>query len=152
MSTVPYQAPGYHSVTPSITVLNAAAAMEFYKAAFGATEVMRLAMPDGKVMHGELQIGDSRIMLSDEFPDWGCLSPQTVGGTASSMMLYVPDVDSAFAQAVAAGATAIAPPTDQFWGDRNARVLDPYGHKWGLATHMEEVSDEEMAERAKAFG
>jgi PhnB protein len=83
MSTVRYQAPGYHSITPSITVQNAAAAIDFYKSALGATEVMRLDMPDGKVMHGEIQIGDSRIMLSDEFPDWGCISPQSIGGTAS---------------------------------------------------------------------
>jgi PhnB protein len=151
MSTVPFQAPGYHSITPSITVQNAGAAIDFYKSALGATEVMRLTMPDGKVMHGEIQIGDSRIMLSDEFPDWGCVSPQSIGGTASSLMIYVPDVDAAFTQAVAAGATSISPPTDQFWGDRSARILDPFGHKWSLATHLEEISDAEIAERAKGF-
>lgn len=151
MSTVPFQAPGYHSITPSITVQNAGAAIDFYKSALGATEVMRLTMPDGKVMHGEIQIGDSRIMLSDEFPDWGCISPQSIGGTASSLMIYVPDVDAAFTQAVAAGATSISPPTDQFWGDRSARILDPFGHKWSLATHLEEISDAEIAERAKGF-
>ena len=151
MSTVPFQAPGYHSITPSITVQNAGAAIDFYKSALGATEVMRLTMPDGKVMHGEIQIGDSRIMLSDEFPDWGCISPQSIGGTASSLMIYVPDVDAAFTQAVAAGATSISPPTNQFWGDRSARILDPFGHKWSLATHLEEISDAEIAERAKGF-
>lgn len=151
MSTVPFQAPGYHSITPSITVQNAGAAIDFYKSALGATEVMRLTMPDGKVMHGEIQIGDSRIMLSDEFPDWGCVSPQSIGGTASALMIYVPDVDAAFTQAVAAGATSISPPTDQFWGDRSARILDPFGHKWSLATHLEEISDAEIAERAKGF-
>lgn len=151
MSIVPYQPAGYHSITPSITVSNAAAAIDFYKAAFGATETMRMAMPDGKIMHAEIQIGDSRVMMSDEFPDWGCLSPQSVGGTVSALMIYVPDVDASFDQAVAAGATSIAPPSNQFWGDRSARVLDPFGHKWSLATHVEDVSDEEMAERAKGF-
>jgi len=151
MSAIPYQADGYHSLTPSLTVQNGAAAVDFYKNAFGATEVMCLKMPDGKVMHGELQIGDSRFMLSDEFPDWGCLSPQTIGGTASALMIYVPDVDSSFAQAVAAGATSVSPPKDQFWGDRSACILDPFGHRWTLSTHKEEVSAEEMEERAKAF-
>lgn len=151
MSTVPYQPAGYHSITPSITIRDAAAAILFYKAAFGAEEIMSLAMPDGKVMHAEIRLGDSRVMISDEFPDWGCLSPQSIGGTASALMFYVPDVDAAFAQAVAAGATSISPPTDQFWGDRSARVLDPFGHKWSLSTHVEEVTEEQMAERAKTF-
>ena len=151
MSTVPYQPAGYHSITPSITIRDAAAAILFYKAAFGAEEIMSLAMPDGKVMHAEIRLGDSRVMISDEFPDWGCLSPQSIGGTASALMFYVPDVDAAFAQAVAAGATSISPPTDQFWGDRSCRVLDPFGHKWSLSTHVEDVTEEQMAERAKTF-
>lgn len=152
MSTIPFQPPGYHSITPSLTIRDAASAIEFYKKAFGAVEIMNMAMPDGKVMHAELQFGDSRVMLSDEFPDWGCLSPQSVGGTASALMFYVPDVDAAFAQAIEAGAIELNPPTDQFWGDRSARVEDPYGHRWSLATHKEELTPEQITERAASFG
>ncbi|MFZ4763581.1 MAG: VOC family protein [Roseimicrobium sp.] len=148
MSTIPFQAPGYHSVTPSLTVSNAAAALDFYQAAFGAVVVTRMDLPDGKVMHAEIQIGDSRIMLSDEFPDWQCLSPQSIGGTPCTLMVYVPAVDAAFAQAVAAGATVIQEPSDQFWGDRSVRLEDPFGHRWSLATHIEELTDTEIAERA----
>lgn len=125
--------------------------MEFYKKAFGATELSRMAMPNGTVMHGEMQFGDSRVMMSDEFPDWNCISPQTVGGTGSSLMFYVPDVDAVFGQAVAAGATPLDKPVDQFWGDRIGCLLDPYGHKWSISTHKENVSDEEIGRRAAAW-
>src|SRR5262245_20122815 len=114
MNKVPHQAPGYHSITPTLTIKGCAAAMEFYKKAFGATEVFRMAMPDGTVMHAEMQFGDSRVMMSDEFPDWNCLSPQTVGGTGGALMFYVTDVDAVYGQAVAAGATAMDKPKDQF--------------------------------------
>ncbi len=109
---------GYHSVTPSLTPHDASAAIDFYQRAFGATEVYRLPGPDGKVMHAELKIGNSHIMLSDEFPDWNALSPKTIGGSSGSLMIYVEDVDAAFAKAIKAGATQQQPVTDQFWGDR----------------------------------
>jgi PhnB protein len=148
MNTVPHQAPGFHAITPSLTIKGCAAAMEFYKKAFGASEVSRMASPDGTVMHAEMKFGDSTVMMSDEFPDWDCLSPQTVGGTATTLMFYVPDVDAVFGQAIAAGATAMNKPTDQFWGDRSGCVIDPYGHKWTVATHKENLSDEEIGRRA----
>lgn len=143
--------PGFHSVTPSLTIRGAAEAIAFYERAFGATEVMRLAAPDGKVMHAEIRIGDSIIMLSDEYPDWGCLSPLTIGGSPSMLMLYVADCDAFFAQAVAAGATAVRPVTNQFWGDRSGTVADPYGYRWNLATQVEVVPPEEIDRRAQAW-
>jgi PhnB protein len=143
--------PGYHTANPYITVIGAAKAIEFYKAAFSATEKMRMVGPDGSIMHAEIKIGDSPIMLSDEFPDWGVRSPQTIGGSGSSIMLMVPNVDELFAQAIAAGATEIMPPADQFWGDRMGKLSDPFGHIWSIMTHIEDVSHEEMKSRMDAM-
>lgn len=142
---------GYHTVTPYLIITNAAQAVDFYKEAFGATELMRLAAPDGKLIHAEIRIGDSPIMLCDECPDWNALSPQTIGGTTVSIMIYVDDVDSVVDRAVATGATVLMPVEDQFWGDRMGTVVDPYGHKWSVATHTEDVSPEEIDKRAKAL-
>jgi PhnB protein len=139
---------GYHVVTPSIVVRGATEALEFYKKAFGAKELARMPGPDGKVLHAEFKIGDSIVMLSDEFPQMGSSSPQTVGGTASSLMIYTRDVDALFNQAVAAGAQAAMPVSDMFWGDRYGKVVDPFGHHWALATRKENVSAKEMARRA----
>jgi PhnB protein len=143
-----FQPPGFHSLTPSLTLHDCAAGIEFYKKAFNAVEHYRLPMPDGKIMHAEFQIGDSVVMCNDEMPDWGALSPKTIGGTPSSMMIYVEDADAIFAQAIAAGATQVSPPTDMFWGDRSACVICPFGFKWSIGTHIEDVSREEIAKRA----
>jgi PhnB protein len=142
---------GYHTVTPALTVRNGAEAIEFYKRAFGAQELMRMHGPDGKIMHAEIQVGDSRIMLGDETPDMDCLSPVTRGGTTSSLYLYVPDVDAAFQRAVSAGAKVVMPVTDMFWGDRFGQLEDPSGHRWGLATHVEDPAPEEIARRHREF-
>ena len=142
---------GYHTATPYLVITNAGQAIEFYKEAFGATESMRLAAPDGKVMHAEIKIGDSPIMLCDECPDWNAFSPQTIGGTAVSIVLYVEDVDGVVERAVAAGAKLLMPVEDQFWGDRMGTVADPFGHKWSIATHKEDVTPEEINTRAKAL-
>ncbi|MGE0608081.1 MAG: VOC family protein [Pirellulales bacterium] len=138
---------GYHSVTPYLIVQDAKRAIEFYRQAFGATENMRLTMPDGKVGHAELQIGDSRIMLADEFPDMGAKCPASYGGTPVSLLLYVADVDAAAERAVAAGATVKRPVADQFYGDRSGVFVDPSGHNWSLATRKEDLSNEEMQRR-----
>lgn len=148
---VNWKADGYHTVTPYITVRGGTAALEFYKAALGATEVMRFDMPDGQLAHAEIQIGDSRIMLADEMPDWGNKSPQTLGGTASGLLIYVEDCDAAFDRAVKAGATVLRPLADQFYGDRTGTVTDPFGHAWTFATHIEEVTVEEMHKRMAAM-
>jgi PhnB protein len=142
---------GYHTATPYLFITNAAKAIEFYKEAFGATELARLATPDGKVGHAEIQIGDSRIMLTDEFPEWDTRSPQTIGGSAVSIMLYVEDVDAVVARAVASGAQLFKPVADQFYGDRSGSITDPFGHKWTIATHQEDISPEEMKKRAAAL-
>jgi PhnB protein len=143
---------GYHVATPALCVRGAAEAIEFYKKVFGAVEVMRMPGPGGQgVMHAEIKIGDSPIMLGDEFPNMGNKSPLSLGGTASSIMLYFDDVDAAFERAVAAGATPEMPPTNMFWGDRYAKVIDPFGHAWSLGTHVEDVSPEEMARRGQEF-
>lgn len=142
---------GYHIITPSIVVRGAKEAIEFYKKAFGAKTVGGvMASPDGKVMHAEIRIGDSIVMLSDEFPNMGSSSPQSVGGTSSSLMIYTRDVDALFNQAVAAGATVSMPVADMFWGDRYGVVTDPFGHRWALATHKEDLTPKEMARRAAA--
>jgi len=144
---------GYHNVTPSLTVRGADRAIAFYRRAFGAEERMRLASADGtKVMHAELQIGDSIVMLSDEFPEMGSRSPETLGGTPGSLFLYVDDVDRVFARAVEAGAVAQVPVQDMFWGDRFGRVADPFGHVWGIATHKEDLTPAQIGERAKRQG
>ncbi len=142
---------GYHSVTPYLYVRGAAEAIAFYEKAFGAVELMRLPMPGGVIGHAEIRIGDSVVMLSDEMPEWGNKSPQTLGGTSAGLMLYVPNVDALFAQAIAAGASVHKPLTDQFYGDRSGSVLDPYGHSWTIATHTEDVPHEEMAARMDAW-
>ncbi len=142
----------YHTITPQLTVRDASRAIEFYKRAFGAEEVMRMPAPDGKsIMHAELKIGDSMIFLSDEFPVMGCRSPQSLGGVAGSLHIYVEDVDAAFARAVAAGAQVRMPVTDMFWGDRYAKIADPFGHEWGVATRKEDLTPDEIRKRADAF-
>jgi PhnB protein len=141
---------GFHTVTPYMTVRNAARAIEFYKQAFGAVEkggVMK--SPDGKVAHAELQIGDSILMLGDEFPQMGALSPQSTGGAGMGLHIYVEDVDSAFDRAVKAGATVEMPVADMFWGDRYGKLADPFGHKWSIGTHKHDVTMEEMEEAMK---
>ena len=142
---------GYRTITPYITVQGAAQALEFYKRAFGAEEKERMPGPDGKsVMHAELKIGDSIVMLSDEFPGMGCRSPRALGGSTGYLFLYVPDVDAAFKRAVDAGAKASMPIADMFWGDRFGKVTDPFGHEWGLATHKEDLSPDEIKKRGAA--
>ncbi len=143
---------GYYSLTPYLIIKGAADAIEFYKKVFGATETVRMPGPDGRVMHAEVKIGNSMLMLADENPERGYLSPTTVGGASSSIMLYTDDVDTTFNAAVAAGAKVEQPPTDMFWGDRMANIIDPFGHIWAIATHTEDVSFEEMAKRAQAKG
>jgi uncharacterized glyoxalase superfamily protein PhnB len=135
---------GYHTLTPFLTVRDAARAIEFYKAAFGATERGVAKGPDGKVMHAELKIGDSIIMLADEFPEFGSLSPQSIGGSAMGLHIYIDGVDAAFDRAVKAGATVEMPVAEQFWGDRYGKLTDPFGHKWSIATHTKDMSMDEM--------
>jgi PhnB protein len=142
---------GYHTATPYLILTGAARAIEFYQQAFGATELMRLAAPGGKVMHAEIQIGDSRIMLADECPEMDARGPQMIGGTPVSLMLYVKDVDAVTARAVAAGAKLLRPVQDQFYGDRCGTLTDPFGHQWTIATHKEDVSPEEISRRAAAM-
>ena len=148
--TVKNPAEGYHSVTPYLIVDDAEGAIAFYARAFGAAELMRLPMGD-RIGHAEIKIGDSHLMLSDEFPEMDIKGPNSRGGATASLMVYVPDVDAAHAQAVAAGATEQTPPEDQFWGDRMSKLKDPYGHIWSLGTHVEDVSEEEMQRRMAAF-
>jgi len=142
---------GFHTVTPYLTVRDAAAAIDFYKKALGAEEIMRMPTPDGKIGHAELKIGDSIIFLADEFPQMGNKSPQTLGGCTGGLYLYVEDVDKAFKRATDAGATTKMPVTDMFWGDRYGQVTDPFGHLWSLSTHVEDVSPEEMEKRSKEW-
>jgi PhnB protein len=142
---------GYHSVTPYLIVKDAAGAIEFYKKAFGAKELMRLNGPDGKVGHAELKIGSSPIMIADEAPQMGARSPQAFGGSPVSFYLYVPNVDALASQAVAAGAKVIRPVKDQFYGDRNGTFEDPFGHTWTIGTHMEDLTPEEINKRMEAF-
>jgi PhnB protein len=139
---------GYHSVTPYLYVKGAAQAIEFYKRAFSATERMRIAQPDGRVGHAEIQIDDSVIMLSDEFLEMGASSPQSLGGSPVSIHLYVEDADAMFKQAIAAGAKVKRPVADQFYGDRLGGVEDPFGHIWWISTHKEDLSPEEIEKRA----
>lgn len=150
---------GYHSVTPALVVRDASAAIDFYVRAFGAEEVTRLAGPDGTIVHAEVRIGDSVVMLGEENPAWEARSPLTLGGVPSSLHLYVDDADAAFARAVREGATVRAPLEDTFWGDRYGKVTDPFGHEWGLAHQMKQMTEAEvqaagaawMAERAGAM-
>jgi PhnB protein len=135
---------GYHTATPYLICKGAADAIEFYKKAFGAAEIMRMPMPDGKLGHAELKIGDSHIMLADESPENGIHAPQHYGGTPVSILLYVEKVDAVFNQAVSAGAKAIRPPQDMFYGDRTSWITDPFGHSWYIHTHVKDVSMAEM--------
>ena len=141
---------GYHTVTPYLIIRGAARALDFYKQGFGATELMRLAGPDGKIGHAEIKIGDSPIMLADEFPEMGFSGPQTIGGSPVCILLYVEDVDARFRQALAAGAKELRPVKDQFYGDRAGTLADPFGHLWTIATHKEDVSPEEINRRYEA--
>jgi PhnB protein len=138
---------GFSTVTPYLTVRNAAKAIEFYQRAFGAHERYRMAMPDGKVAHAELKIGNSIIMLGDESPDLGNLSPDTLNGSTGGLALYLENVDEVFQRAVQAGATVKEAVSDKFWGDRAGTLVDPFGHKWTLLTHIEDVSPEQMKDR-----
>jgi PhnB protein len=151
MKTTNYVPEGYHTATPYLICTGAGRAIDFYKAAFDAKEVMRMPGPDGRVMHAEVQIGDSRIMLADEFPEMDARSPQTLGGTPVGLCIYVPDCDAMFAKAVSLGAKALRPLQDQFYGDRSGTVADPFGHKWTISTHKEDVAPEELARRAAAM-
>jgi len=135
---------GHHTLTPFLTVRNAARAIEFYKQAFGAKELGVMKGPDGKIMHAELKIGDSIIMMSDEFPEFGSLSPQCIGGSPMGLHIYIENVDAAFDRAVKAGAQVEMPVMDQFWGDRYGKLKDPFGHKWSIATHTKDLSMDEM--------
>jgi PhnB protein len=142
---------GYHSITPYLHITGAARAIEFYKEVFGATEIMRMDAPDGKIGHAEIKIGDSHVMLADECDEADARSPQTIGGSAVGLMLYVEDVDAVIGEAVAAGAKLIEPLEDKFYGDRMGKLVDPFGHIWAIATHKEDVSPEEMEKRLAAL-
>ena len=141
---------GYHTLTPHLVVGDANKAIEFYKKAFGAEEITRMPGPGGKIMHASIRIGNSVVMLNDEYPDMGSRSPKSIGGTPVTLNLYVENVDKLWDRAVAAGATVTMPLADMFWGDRYGMVTDPYGHRWSLATHKEDVSPEETMKRAAA--
>ena len=141
---------GYHSVTPYLIIRGAADAIEFYKKAFGAVELFRFPAPGGKIGHAEIKVGDSPIMLADEYPDMGYNGPQSIGGSPVSLMIYLEDVDSVFNRAVDAGATVKEAVQDKFYGDRTGTVIDPFGHIWHISTHKEDVSMDEMERRAKA--
>jgi PhnB protein len=143
---------GYHSVTPYLIIKGAADAIDFYKKAFGATELFRMPAPGGKVGHAEIKIGDSPIMLADESPEMGYVGPGTLGGTPVTIMIYVEDVDTVFNQAIGAGGEQVKPLQDQFYGDRSGTLKDPFGHVWHVATHKEDVSPEEMDKRMAAAG
>ena len=143
---------GFHSVTPSLVVRDGAKAIEFYKKALGAQEIMRMPGPDGKIMHAELKIGDSIIFLGEENPQMGNVkSPQTLGGCTGTLNVYIPNVDEVFRQAIAAGGKEAMPVEDQFWGDRYGSFTDPFGYSWGLATRKEDLSPQEMGKRAQEF-
>jgi PhnB protein len=134
-----------------LVVNDAAAALDFYKRAFNAEEVMRLPTPDGKIGHAEIKIGDSHVMLADEFPQWGRVGPKALGNTPVSLMIYVEDVDARFQQAVNAGATVLRPVVNQFYGDRSGSLEDPFGHQWTIGTHVEDVPNDEIARRMAAM-
>ena len=143
---------GFHTVTPHLVIRGAAQAIEFYKKALGAQELSRMAMPDGKIGHAELKIGDSVIFLADEMQNPGnAKSPQSLGATTITLNLYVPNVDATFKQAISAGGKETMPVADQFWGDRYGSFVDPFGYSWGIGTHIEDLSHAEMDQRAKEF-
>jgi uncharacterized glyoxalase superfamily protein PhnB len=143
--------PGFHAVTPHLVCAGAAEAIAFYQRAFGAEELSRLPGPGGRIMHAMIRIGDSVLMLVDEFPEMGAKGPASLGGTPVTLHLYVTDADAAFARAVQAGATARMPVAEQFWGDRYGIVVDPYGHQWSIATHVKDLTPEQMMEGMKAM-
>lgn len=152
-SAVPPIPPGFHAVTPHLVCAGAAAAIDFYVRAFGAVDVCRVPTPDGKLMHAAVRIGDSTVMLVDEFPEMGALGPKALKGTAVTLHLFVPDVDRFFARAVKAGATVKMPVRDMFWGDRYGLLEDPFGHSWSVATHLHDLTpDEILAAAATAPG
>ena len=142
---------GMHSVTPHLICAGAAKAIEFYKQAFGAEESARLPGPDGRLMHAEIRIGDSQVMLVDEMPEWGALGPKSLKGSPVTIHLYVDDVDAVVARAVKAGAKVTMPVADQFWGDRYGKLEDPFGHHWSVATHVRDVSMEEAQKAMRAM-
>jgi PhnB protein len=149
MKATKYIPEGYNTITPYLVIKGAAKAIDYYKNVFGATVVVRMDGPDGKVGHAELQIGDSRFMLADENPQMGNRSAESIGASPVSLYVYLPDVDKIVEKAVAAGAKILKPVTNQFYGDRSGFLQDPFGHLWGIATHVEDVSEEEMKERMK---
>jgi PhnB protein len=151
MSTINPTPKGFHAVTPYLSVKDAKAAIQFYQRIFSAKEIGRVSMPDGSVGHAELQIGDSRIMLAEEMPAWGNKSPTTLNGTPVGIALYVSDVDVTYQRALDAGAKQIEAVKDQFFGDRSGTLLDPFGHKWHILTHIEDVSFQEMQKRCDAM-
>jgi PhnB protein len=142
---------GYHTVTPYLAVDDATAAIDFYERAFGAKERLRMSGPADTIAHAELEIGDALIMLSDPFPQSTARPPKELGGTSAGVFLYVEDVDAAYKQAIDAGATSASEPEDMFWGDRFGSVTDPFGHSWQIATHVEDVSPEEIAKRSEEW-
>ena len=150
MSSVKAIPDGYHNVTPYLFVRTAASAIDFYKNVFGATEMVRMAGPNGKIMHAELKIGDSIAMLADENPQTAMMSPQTVGGFSVGLHLYMENVDAVIQKALENGAKALRPIKNQFYGDRSGSLLDPFGHLWTVSTHIEDVSPEEMSKRMTA--
>jgi PhnB protein len=150
MSATPIPA-GHHTVAPYLAIRNAVKALEFYKKAFGATVPYKLLMPDGRLGHAEIRIGDSIIMIADEFPEFGGKSPETLGGTPISIHLYVPDVDAFFKRALTAGAKERKPVMDQFYGDRSGQLEDPFGHLWWVATHKEDIAHEELQKRVESM-
>jgi PhnB protein len=143
---------GFHTLTPHLVVKGASGAIDWYRKAFGAEEMFRMPGPDNTVMHAELRIGDSPIMVNDEFPEHGARGPVSVGGTPVTLHMYVPDADAVFDRAVKAGAKVLMPLADMFWGDRYGQLQDPYGHRWSIATHKEDVPPEEIPARMKASG
>ncbi|MEB3359718.1 MAG: VOC family protein [Synechococcales bacterium] len=142
---------GYQTATPYLIIGGADRAIAFYKEAFGATELMRLTDNTGKIAHAEISIGSSQLMLADEYPDMGFRGPQSLGGSSVTIMLYVEDVDAQFSQAIAAGATVLRPVKNQFFGDRSGTLSDPFGHVWIIATHIEDVSPEEISQRFNTY-
>jgi PhnB protein len=151
MAQIAWKPAQYHSLTPYLTLRGAAKAIEFYRKAFGAEELYRMAAPDGTVMHAELRIGDSVVMLGEEAPEMGASSPATLGGSTAGLLIYVERCDEAFQRAIQAGATALQPPVDMFWGDRYGQLKDPFGHRWSIATHVKDLSPEEMAKAQEAW-
>jgi PhnB protein len=142
---------GYQSVTPYLVMSGAAKALDFYQKAFGATDVMRMQDPNGRIAHAEIKIGSSHIMLADEYPEMGFRGPTSLGGSAVSLMLYVDDADETFKRALSAGAQELQPMKDQFYGDRSGTLKDPFGHVWTIATHVEDIPPAEMERRAREY-